>query len=346
MKAKLFSIFLLICATVLYPQSNVRNEIQIIVNEIEKDNILCNSKVGYAEVELDQWKRYKNLSELATSKELYILINHQNGVVKCYAFRALVARKDEKCFKILLSSLIDNSKISTQYGCVGQTSMVGDELINLVIPDIYDDDGHLISSPDAQIISREQWKIINKELLFNKNIKLQSRSRLLLNIKPTPELYKRIKEIALSGEEPSAIVALAKYKKNQDTDIIIKSLLNKNLKIHAIYSIIIFPHENLYQSLENIFEEEWNKKLYHYQLWRLLYQALAQYPTKRTLKIFKKTLNTKDSFRYKTLCTFMYIAIKKHYNPIYKDILNQIYLDKYSLDEVESWLTNKYQEIL
>ncbi|PUZ30020.1 hypothetical protein DCM91_00630 [Chitinophaga costaii] len=84
-----------------------------------------------------------------------------------------------------------------------------------------------------------------------------------------------------------------------------------------------------------LFEREWAKESYDYPLWRILYQALAQYPHPQTKVLFERTLLASDTFRREMLGAALYMALKKYPNAGFQEIKNKIRLPDYLRQEAD-----------
>lgn len=309
----------------------IRPTIQIIVDSIAKYNQLTSSGVGFSGVKTTQWERYEKLSKTASLPELEALTNHKNAVVRCYAFDALTARRDTNAFTILEVHLKDTARLSTFIGCIISDERVGDYFLDAVT--LQD------STYTGYKLTATQKDVVDSIILFDKQIRLSAKYNLLYDLKPQINYYNRVKEIAMKEKMPVAIWALSKYKKRSDIDIIEKGINNPNTEDYSIRSVIQIPDSIFYTNLINIFEREWKEKLYDYQKWEILYQALAQYPSNpQTLALFKRTIQSKDKFRYQTLGTDLLIAITKYPNSAFEPLKKQIKLDEYDMEEVKQEL--------
>jgi len=306
----------------------LRPTIQKIVDKIAKDNILKSEGVSETGTRTEQWDRFDELRKTATDSELIDLTNHENSVVRCYSFQALTARKNVDIFPILLKHMNDTSKIETFFGCIMSSQLVGDYFINVVTPGYIDNDVYKLSD--------KQKAIIDSILIFDKSILLENKNTLLSNLKPEPQYYNRIREIVKTEKIPVAFLALARFQNSNDIEII-KSLFGReDSEYYAVYSVREFPDKSFYPVLVNLFEKEWKKKLYDYPLWRILYQALAQYPLKKTYELFERTTKTNDSFRYQTLGKYLKIAITKYPNPMFEPLKEKIKLDEFNSNNMEN----------
>lgn len=307
--------------------TGIRPTIKKLANGIAKDNILKSEGVGFSGTRTDQWERFENLKKCATDSELLTLSSDTNGVVRCYAFQALANRKEVDVFPILLKHLYDTTSIETIQGCIVNWQTVGDYLLEVVTPEYID--------PNDYKLTSTQRATVDSILIFDKRIKISAREELLSNLKPDFKYYERIKEIATTENSPIAVLAIARYKNKSDIDIIKKLFENEKMEYYAIYSAREFPDSSFYSYLINIFDKEWKDKLYDYPKWRILYQALAKYPSNHTYQLFERTTQTKDDFRYQTLCTYLLIAITKYPDSLYESLKGMIKLDEYHSHEVD-----------
>jgi hypothetical protein len=72
--------------------------------------------------------------------------------------------------------------------------------------------------------------------------------------------------------------------------------------------------------LLDIFERNGEKKKYDYPEWRILYQALAKYPTATTVGSFDRTINVRNKFKKSMLGRDLSIAITKYPHPIMNNL--------------------------
>ena len=317
--------------------NEVRPEIARLVKGIEKDNVLKSSGVGEAGTKTEQWNRYESLSKNATTSELISLTDHKNGVVRCYAFDALLKRPDADHYAILLHHLKDTVSIETFQGCIISSSMVGDYFLDVASPPMWIEgtDSTIYNSDGAFILSRQQQIVIDSILIFDKEIFLVSKYDLLRTLQPNEKYYSRVREIATKENSPVSTLALSRFKNPADIGIIELLFKNEKTEYHAAYCAREFPDTTFYPLLVKIFEKKWSNKYYDYPLWRILYQALARYPTEQTYQLFKRTTDCKDVFRYQTLGTYLMIAISKYPDKLYDPLKSKIKLDKYHQEEVK-----------
>lgn len=248
----------------------IRPEIQTIVSAIAKENILNSKGVGFAGEKTKQWERFKKLSDKCTINELALLTSYKNATVRCYAFEALASKSNSVAFPILLKHLEDTVTVQTFQGCIRGSEKAGEYFFYRFHP------------------NSRQKKLIDSILLYDKDIRLLPKYGLIEDLKPIPKYYNRIREIVITEKGTEAILALARYKNPNDIDLIKTQFKKEQTEYYGIYGAREFPNNVFYPYLTKIFDREWKEKLYDYSKWRILYQALAKYPSQQTFKLFEK----------------------------------------------------------
>jgi hypothetical protein len=313
--------------TPVYSQESIRPEINQIVDSIAADNQYKSSGVGYGGIRTSQWERFVTFKDIATNEELQNLTDHANSVVRCYSFQALAERHDSTTFSILLNHLKDNEYVSTFQGCIMSGTSVGDFFVNVVTPNYI--------SPSAYKLTELERKTLDSILIFDPQIKLSAKSRLIRDLQPKPQYHQRIRQIAKEEKNPTAAITLARFQHGNDIGIINDFFKNEKTEYYAIYAAREFPHEDFYPALVKIFKREWKEKYYDYPKWRILYQALAKYDNGQTLEFFERTISTKKRFRRQILGKYLMIAITKYPTENFKVLKPRIKLEDYYLDAVQ-----------
>jgi hypothetical protein len=241
----------------------------------------------------------------------------------------LVKKSDPTTFSTILAHLTDTAEISTLFFDMGGWEQVGDHFLL-----------------HAGALTPMQQRIIDSALLYNKKVDLAAKDQLLRKLKPEAKYYDRIREMVLKENNEIAVLALARYKNPNDIGIINNYLqkrsIRRDVRYYAVWAAREFPDKAFYPKLVKIFEHEWHEKLYDYSLWRILYQALAQYPTGETLALFERGVKTKDEFRYQVLGVDLLIAYNKYPKPLFQNIRNSVKLDSNSMEDVSRWM--RYEE--
>lgn len=326
MKRTKIILFILLFPTIIFAQNEneISKPVNKIVNKIAKEDILMGSAVYYSGMKPEQYTNFEKLKEEATRNELVQLTNNENGVVRCYSFWALAyIDNSDTIINILKEHLNDTTIVETQFGCIGSATRVGDFFLNIMTPQYVD--------LNVRKLSETERKEIDNLLLYTKN-SLNSKSKLLTNIEPSEENYNRIRQIAITENNPTAILALSKYQKQQDIYLIKELLANEENEYWGVRCIINFPDSTFKNDLERIQQREIIKSGgYDYPLYRVLYKAIVQYKDEWSLNVIQATLSNshKNALGYHK--KYIWLAIKKFPNPIYDEIFKSIELKDFEL---------------
>jgi hypothetical protein len=298
-----------------FDESRISEATEAIVNKISTVNILMSEAVGGAGTRPEQFDNFAELMERGTKDELIELTNHPNEVVRCYAFWALTYDGRVNLFPIVIKHLHDTAYVETQFGCIKDQERVGDFFINSVTP------GHAYQNSNK--LSRVELKYLDSLLIYTPN-SLDAKNKAIRNGKQTEAFYKRVRELVLEENNQDALVALAGFKRENDTSLIIhhKALGERHKQYIFTYrAISIFPHPAFLPFLAER-QQEALEKNYWSQEWLELYQAIASYRNETALQAMElpftgvKQSNVRE---YHIDCIFS--AVQNFYSPIYDDLL-------------------------
>ncbi len=294
-------------------------KVQEIVDGIAESNSVTSEFIYYGGEKSKQFERFQTLDSLALTDELKFLLSHKSPVVRCAAFTSLCKRDIIEALKYLRPALYDKETVNTQNGCIGSSSKIGDIFIEQFIYSLAG-----IDSTEWMKIQPELLKL-DSIIVYDPEIKLLYKSARIKGLEPDSSHYKLIREMAYSKSEPYAVIKLAKYKIEKDKQIIIEWLEDEENKYYGIWAVREFPDSTFYPYLLKIFEKEWQDRYYSYSTWRILYQALAQYPNEpETIRLFDKTISAGNKFRRETLSRYLLIAAIKYPNSKYEKYKNKI----------------------
>ncbi len=293
-----------------------RPEISTVVDRIVNDNYITPKGHGLLE----------RLQDKATDSELIRLTDYENGAVKGYAFEALTGRKHVDIFRVLLKHINDTTRIRVSSGCTSTTNGANMRFLALVYP------GFGFSKATYKLSPAER-SIIDSMLLFDSTLKLMDweKELFLRGMMPEPQYYDRIRTIANNGKRPISTLLLAKFKNEQDSGLI-KKLFEKGDDSYGVRSARIFNHKSFYPLLKRVFEKQLAQLEPEPDLfmddddWRLLCEALAQYPSQETYQLFEKITVLKNESGQSINRSLM-IAIQKYSNPIFDPLKSKINLD-------------------
>ena len=239
----------------------------ILAFKISLSNTVKGAGVGLTGRKPMQYKRYEVLKAVSSTHRLLKLFKyHPSPAVKCYSYWALTERKSVKDYLSLVNSVItDDRRVKTQFGCIFSSTTVADFVIQS-------------SYKNLSIVD----SITLDSLILYSNIHLESLKYLLMSIQPLDQYYDRIRDLALDASVPSAIVALAKYNKPQDLDLIRSMLLNNsNDPYYPLLAIKNNPNDLFLPYLLDIQLNMIKKvKGINHIAVRALYKALIRYENK------------------------------------------------------------------
>lgn len=261
-----------------FDESKISGKTNRIVKKIVKINSLMSSAVGYAGMMPEQFENFLELKKNAKSKELISLTNHPNGVVRCYSFWALLGIKNVDLFSIVKKHLSDDTIINTQFGCVGSSQKVGDFYIRLLTTQYEDEE------ENKNLLNKKQVKELDSLLIYSKN-NLDSKYLAIENAEPTSFLYPIVRELVTKQHNQHALVALAKYKKENDIELILKNEDAETGLFYTYKSIQYFPDPIFLPFLEKNLNQILKEEYYYQNEWEELYKAIAIYKNQKALEL-------------------------------------------------------------
>ena len=165
------------------------------------------SAVYYEGMRPAQYDNFTELQMKATKDELLELLNHPNGVVRSYSFWALSYDTSANLLPIVVKHLSDTSTVTTQFGCIGSRERVGDFFIDVVTPDYVD--------LNLKKLTAAEYEYLDSILVYTPTV-LNAKERAINRAKLTEVFYGRARELVTNDRNQSALVALAKYRREQD----------------------------------------------------------------------------------------------------------------------------------
>lgn len=280
-------------------------------------------------VESNQYKRVRALIKVADEKELLLLTESENATIKCAAFYALCAKSSAFAGQVLLSHLNDTSKVHIQLGCIGEDKMTGDYFMETMF--------FLWPGMDsATRVSNYKALYLADSIIFNQPfILLKRKTGRLRNMEPKQADYKRVRQIAIEEKLPEAVLALAKYRNQQDIGIIKDYFNQKDALYYTFWAVKDFPDTSFFTLLEAAFNEMIKQPSSYYPERRVLYQALAQYPTDKTVELFSRLFKTKNKNKRKELLWPLRLALDKYPNSKFFTLEQLLQKEVFSTPQVD-----------
>lgn len=185
-----------------------------LIETLAKAESLDDEAVGIGGTKSDTFKAYELLRERATKDELLKLLEHDAAVVRGYAFRALVDRKEAVDWLSLLRARAqDKAKVTTFQGCVRGEQMLGDVVIEW--------------ARERKLLTEEQWLDFGEHLVTAKS-PLYAREHALRTLRFRDGMVDTVRALARGGDGP-ALVALARYRQAKDLSLLATSLSRGNV---------------------------------------------------------------------------------------------------------------------
>lgn len=271
--------------------------------------------VYYAGIRPPQYDSFTELKNKATEDELVELTNHPNGVVRCYAFWALTYKPTAKLLPIVIAHIVDVSSVNTQFGCIGSSEKVGDFFVDLVTPKYVDF--------NSKKLTAAEYEYLDSVLVYTPN-KLYAKENAINRARKNDTTYKRLRQLVLTENNQSALVALAKFKREQDIPLILN-----NREKGERYDPLLSTYNAISEFPDNAFLPLLKKCLYKAidqggwsAEWAELYKAIASFKNDTALQLLKVpfTQSKNEDIRQYHI-NFIFWAVQKFYTPIYDELL-------------------------
>lgn len=294
---------------------------------------------------------FDRLKSIATNEELVLLTDNGSEVTKCYAFNVLVERNSTDLMPIVLKHLYDKGYVNTWYGCLKSWERVSDYFLQEITSKP--------NTPSSFTLNEKQQSQIDSILIFDKKITaVVSRSNVLIKLKPERKYYNRVREIAIEDSINSGVVPLSKFNNPQDKQFIISKLASKNEndKYYGLWAVRNYPDNTFFPFIKAIHKRETESGQSCFII-RMLYQAIVQYRNQESKDLFDLTFNTIKlntalslpkcgGCRSECHSKFMWLAIEKYPNDIYKSYQEKLVLTQWQKNDMNYWLDRTTDENL
>ncbi|UKN00970.1 hypothetical protein K6119_14640 [Paracrocinitomix mangrovi] len=298
-----------------------------IVKAIKKENTF-ETTIFASEATSRQLKNAAILKKSASVPELIILTQNNNPVVAAYAFEILSDTADTILYQLILQHRNDNRTFKyRRYGNEWIHGSYGTMNLN----------NHLFHLDG---LSENERTALDSFIICEK-IKSRYTAYLLEEIAPNTSLYKGIKDLA-KDKFPGSTIALAKFQKEEDIDLIIKNIeaywkqKTHSYVISTTDALIYFKHERFRNFIEENTETEPS-----------LAQVVAVYQDSFAYNIINSNLDQFDGNMYlkKSSVKSIYKSIWQNHTPIYDSLLLKMW-DRYAIinDSLFAYLSSNYPE--
>jgi hypothetical protein len=252
-----------------------------LVREIADENIVMGGAVGVAGTEPDQWIRFEALSEKANEQEIIALTDHTNNTVKCYAFMALIDRKSNAFFPVLLKKLSDTGTTHTMFGCLVGTYPLNEFCVNEAIMN--------------NQVTEAQKQILDSTIFFQGDSNLISRFRILEELDRDLIYYRVARERVI--QNPEYVVLLSKYGRPADREIISNFLKSNehSIRYWGLRAVSHYPDKIFFAQLSELAKDNYATLVQEDESYLYaLYEALVRYRNKASREIMEKIIEKSD----------------------------------------------------
>ncbi|MCX6833602.1 MAG: hypothetical protein NTW07_00460 [candidate division Zixibacteria bacterium] len=306
------SVLLLTAAVMGAEQPPCSAEVGEIVAQIEEINMVQGSAIGYSGERPKQWDNFTELKAAATVDELRTLTDHPSGVVRCYAFWALAYADSVDLYPIVRNHLSDTGSVTFQFGCTIDVQRAGDFFIELATPEYIDVEVGKLGS--AQLWTLDSILIFGSHGLY-------ARDRAIDAVQPVEYLYPRLRELVVRENNASALVALARYRKGQDIELVLTSPVEdwfaQDPRRYRFKAISYFPHPDFLPMIRAALEETLKEETYS-SWWGDMYKAIASYENDEAVQLLEKSFTEvehKNMRKYHL--GYAFAAVREHKVPIF-----------------------------
>ena len=271
---------------------------------------------------------FKHLIKRVSVQKLEELSNHPNYIVQCYAFVGLTHRGSKNLFKIVLSKLhISNNMKIRGLGYRGRIK-VADFFLNEGIP----------------FLTEEQSDMIVDESL-NNNYDFLFLPEYFRNIFPEEKNYERIKKCVVEYRNIDALVAIAKFQKENDINII------KDFSQHEpsqfLWAVEHFPHLSFWKDLMDIHEKSLKGIDGNSPNNRNLYRTIAVYHNSEALEVLTSTFDRiTDDYLLNSYAHIVFLAVRDYQDGFYDQLFLILWREYSQINlEIFDYLLKNYESL-
>jgi hypothetical protein len=265
---------------------------------------------------------YFFLRDTARTEDLVNLLESDHPYIRIYAFGALAKRKQDGLFEVLVENMADTTKIDFFTNGPRDPACPADLMFWSIRNDF----------SEQEIDSVKKLVVIKHSHLYTLETALRFHQ-------PSDDQYKYVRAIVLRDRtRRSALVALSKYRREQDVQLIKSGFRFEDapwVNDYFYEAIENFPHKDFENQLIAVSKN----KHYRFPLGydKRYLRALAMYKTKASLRVLEKYARRFMDANYsnknysemqpaekmESLLT-IYLALKKNYTPMYDKLISEI----------------------
>lgn len=272
--------------------------------------------VGASNEVSPQWIKSDSLYAHASVAELIQLASkHENDIERLIAFRALLMKDPHEAANLTISEVDDITLVCTSDGFCGQAESVSDIRISMML-------GNRVRSK----VTIEDSIRIDSAVLYSVNSsKLNYPHKLYQKLPAKPEYEDRLRQ--LYKQDKRALMALAKYHKEQDKQEIIRILSKiehdrafdyRDTVLVVFDAIAVWPSASFKVPIQHVCKRLANEGGVLFP-----FEALINYNTRWSYNVIDQALSTmkKKNKNYFSYCWDFHFAFELNPHPLYKPLL-------------------------
>lgn len=279
--------------------------------------------VGASNEVSPQWIKSDSLYAHASVAELIQLASkHENDIERLIAFRALLMKDPHEAANLTISEVDDITLVCTSDGFCGQAESVSDIRISMML-------GNRVRS---KVTIEDSIRIDSAVLNSVNSSKLNYTYKLYQKLPAKPEYEDRLRQ--LYKQDKRALMALAKYHKEQDKQEIIRILSKiehdrafdyRDTVLVVFDAIAVWPSASFKVPIQHVCKRLANEGGVLFP-----FEALINYNTRWSYNVIDQALSTmkKKNKNYFSYCWDFHFALELNPHPLYKPLLK-----KYPLHE-------------
>lgn len=306
-KFHLFMAFLLTLYCGVSPlKAQERNLIDEAVDSIRKYNYICYYGTdGWGNVP-KCWSYTQLLSRHASDKTLDSLSRkHPSPVIRAVAGMSLIERKSDLAVPLVFDLLHDKNMFEIGYADVFMHDNVG----NFLLEELF---------RNSLISERDSLRLIDS-LLFSENLRhIERRAKLLKTLPIEEKYYWGVKRMYLEEHDGNALVALARFHREEDTVYVLENLRKYTLS----------NDDWIYYWYTTLKETAANYHYQHYNLTDCALLAVAEWPHEQFKALLTKIRDSElyPEIRYDMArLRYFFSALMAYRSPWARDMIEETF---------------------
>jgi hypothetical protein len=186
--------------------------------------------------------------------------------------------------------------------------------------------GMLAHLRDTAQVTVQQFDFITY-MTVGDYLRIEVLSAYLLHVLPNEKSYELIRNLVVRDKVPTAIVALAKFRKQTDEDLIIAKVEDEATRYYGLMAVREFPAASFFPVLRRIHGEYLSELSLQFLAQAMLYEALAQYKTAETVTLLEKALRAAEREELRLHRIYIFAALEKYPDPVFQEVKESIKLE-------------------